>query len=78
MDFILAFYVVHEVPEKENLFEEFSAILKPGGKLFIVEPPFHVSKKALAETIRNAEANGFSEIERPWMPFNKAVVLKKE
>lgn len=77
VDFILAFYVIHEVPEKEKLFAEFFTILKPGGKLFIVEPPFHVSKKALVETINKAETAGFTEVERPRIPFNKAVVLKK-
>ena len=78
IDFILAFYVIHEVPDKERLFTEFAAILNPGGKLFIVEPPFHVSKKALAETIHKAEAAGFEEIERPRLYFNKTVVLKNK
>lgn len=77
VDFILAFYVVHEVPEKEKLFTEFAAMLKPSGQVLIVEPPFHVSNKAFEETIKKANAAGFTEVERPKVMFNKAVILKK-
>ena len=46
MDFILAFWMVHEVPDHVRLFEELKSILKPGGKLYIIEPKFHVNRKA--------------------------------
>jgi hypothetical protein len=42
-----------------------------------VEPPLHVSKKAFAETIKKATTAGFTEVKRPKLLFNKAVVLKK-
>ncbi|MBT8379409.1 MAG: class I SAM-dependent methyltransferase [Ignavibacteria bacterium] len=77
VDLVLAFYVVHEIPDQQNLFNELETILKPNGKLLIVEPPFHVSKKAFAETIKKANTAGFTEVERPKVLFNKAVVLKK-
>jgi len=78
VDFVLAFYIVHEVVNKEGLFAEIETILKPSGQVLIVEPPFHVSKKAFAETIGKAKAAGFTEVKRPTVLFNKAVVLKKE
>ncbi|MBT8386627.1 MAG: class I SAM-dependent methyltransferase [Ignavibacteria bacterium] len=78
VDFVLAFYVVHEIPDQEKLFTEFISILKPSGRLLIVEPPFHVSKKAFEETIRKAKAAGFTEVKRPKVLFNKAIVLKKK
>jgi len=77
VDFILAFYVVHEVPEKQKLFNELGTILKPNGQVLIVEPPFHVSNNAFEETIKKANAAGFTEVERPKVMFNKAVILKK-
>jgi len=46
VDFVLAFYMVHEVPNQEKLFKELNSILKPKGQLFIIELKFHVSKKA--------------------------------
>lgn len=45
VDFILAFYVMHEIPNQAALFEELSTIIKPNGKMLIVEPKFHVTKK---------------------------------
>ena len=77
IDFVLAFYIVHEVINKDKLFTEIETILKPYGQLLIVEPPFHVSKTAFEETIRKANAAGFTEVERPKVLFNKTVVLKK-
>ena len=77
VDFVLAFYIVHEVVNKDKLFTEIETILKPNGQLLIVEPPFHVSKKAFEVTIDKAKAAGFTEVNRPKVLFNKAVLLKK-
>ncbi len=76
VDFVLAFYVLHEVPDQQRLFNELNLLAKPNGKLLIVEPPFHVSKKGFSDTIKKATAAGFTEVERPKVLFNKAVVLK--
>jgi ubiquinone/menaquinone biosynthesis C-methylase UbiE len=76
VDFVLAFYVVHEISDQQKLFAELATILKPAGELFLVEPPFHVSKKAFAETIKKAIAAGFTEVKRPKVTFNKTVFLK--
>ena len=77
VDFVLAFYIVHEVVNKDKLFAELETILKPSGQLLIVEPLFHVSKCAFEETIGKAKAAGLTEVKRPKVMFNKAVVLKK-
>jgi len=78
VDFVLAFYIVHEVVNKEGLFTEIETLLKPNGRVLIVEPPFHVSKRAFEETIGKAKAAGLTEVKRPQVLFNKAVVIKKE
>ena len=78
VDFVLTFYVMHEIPDQNNLFTEIKTILKPNGQILIVEPPFHVSKKAFEKTIQNAIAAGFAEVKRPKLLFNKAVVLRKK
>lgn len=45
VDFILAFYMIHEVPDKNKFFTTLKNILTERGKLLIVEPKlFHVSK----------------------------------
>jgi ubiquinone/menaquinone biosynthesis C-methylase UbiE len=77
-DFILAFYMVHEIPNQEELFNEISSILKANGQFFIVEPPFHVSKKTFEETIRKERYAGFKPVQRPKVLFSKTVILKKD
>ena len=76
VDFVLAFYMVHEVPDKERFFREIASILKPDGRLLLVEPPFHVSRKAFEATVETAQKAGFLLVERPKVFFGKAVVMK--
>jgi len=77
VDFVLAVYVLHEVPDQEKFFEEIKSILKPGGRVLIVEPSFHVSKRAFEETVRKAGAGGFAPVTRPEMFLSRAVILEK-
>ena len=77
VDFVLLFYVVHEIPNKEGLFDEIRSILKLSGQVLIVEPPFHVSKSAFEETIKKAREVGFIDTDGPNMLFHKTVILKK-
>lgn len=77
VDFIVAFYMIHEIPNQEEFFNEIGSVLKPNGQVFIVEPPFHVSKTAFEETVRKARDAGFTDGERPKVLLSKAVILKK-
>ena len=77
VDFVLMFYVVHEVPDQGKLFREIEGILKPGGQIFIVEPPFHVSKKDFENMIKIATNTGFAVVKRPKIWMNRAVLLAK-
>lgn len=77
VDFVLAFYVVHELPSQEKFFEEMETILKPNGQVFIVEPPFRVSKRAFEETIRKARDAGFIPTQKSKVLLSKSVILKK-
>lgn len=78
VDFILACYVVHELPDQDRFFKEMYAIANPGGQVLIVEPPFHVSKKAFGKTIQKSEDAGFRLIARPKMFFSQAMMLQKD
>jgi len=76
-DFVLAFYMVHEVPSQEKLFSEIKAMLKEKGRVLIVEPNFQVSKKEFAETIGSAEKSGFRVLAKPRILFSRSAVLEK-
>jgi len=77
VDFVLAFYMLHEVPLQEALFDELGSILKPTGQMLIVEPPFHVSKSAFGMTIKRSESAGFELVETPKVFFSRTAVLQK-
>jgi len=78
VDFVLAFYMIHEVPNHEDLFGELKSILKPTGQLFIVEPLMHVSKKSFEEMIGKITDIGFEIIDKPKVFFSRAVLLTKK
>lgn len=76
VDFILAFYMVHEVPDQDNFFKELKSLLSENGSIFIVEPKlFHVSKKDFEIMLKKAESAGLKPVEYPHQAFSWAVVL---
>jgi len=75
VDFVLAFYMIHEVPDQDRLFNELKSILKPNGKIYIIEPRFHVTKKAFEEMMHKVRSIGFEIIDQPKVFFSRAVLL---
>ena len=57
-DFVLAFWMVHEAPDKKRFLGQIAALLKPKGKFLLVEPYLHVGKKAFDLTLEEANATG--------------------
>ena len=76
VDFVLMFYMVHEVPSKENLFNEVLPLINKNGLIMIVEPGV-LSKKEFNGTINYIKQNGFEEFNKLKIPFSKGMVLKK-
>ena len=76
VDFILAFYVVHEVPDQKSLFESFKSALKKEGLILIVEPKFHVSQLAFDAMVEKLQKAGFKIVDTPRIRFSRAVLLK--
>jgi ubiquinone/menaquinone biosynthesis C-methylase UbiE len=77
VDFVLVFYMLHEVPDQARYLKEISSLLKPDGKVLLVEPPFHVSKREFAETVRKANAAGLELVESPKVFLGRTAVLRK-
>lgn len=73
--FVNAFYMVHEVPDARALFKEIFDHLAPGGRLFVAEPVFHVTKKRFNAMRVAASEAGFVMVDRPRVRFSRAVVL---
>ncbi|NWF88493.1 MAG: class I SAM-dependent methyltransferase [Ignavibacteriaceae bacterium] len=78
VDFILAFWMVHEVPDKNSFFKELYIVLKETGQFLVVEPKhFHVSKKEFELTLKTAKENGFKIMQGPKLLLSQTALLKK-
>ncbi len=77
VDFVNAFYMVHEVPDSNKLINEIYSILTEGGIFFLTEPKVHVSEKEFNNTIKLALNAGFKLIESPAVFISRTAVLVK-
>ncbi|PIE89520.1 MAG: SAM-dependent methyltransferase [Acidobacteria bacterium] len=76
-DFILLFYVVHEILDQSAFFSELFSLLKRNGSALIVEPPFHVSKSTFQQNLQFAKEAGFFVSDGPKMLFHQTAIIKK-
>jgi ubiquinone/menaquinone biosynthesis C-methylase UbiE len=77
VDFVNAFYMVHEVPDSSRLIKEIYKILKSGGIFFLSEPKIHVSKNKFCKTVKLVEDSGFKLIEQPRIYMSRTAVFRK-
>jgi ubiquinone/menaquinone biosynthesis C-methylase UbiE len=77
VDFALAFYSAHEVPDLRRLLTELHGCLRTGGRLLVVEPVGHVSAAAFEEMVSMAEAMGLALDARPRICLSRAAALVK-
>lgn len=75
VDFVLAFYVVHEIPDQNRFYLEVASLLAEGGSVLVVEPPFHVTKKKFAASLQLARKAGLDPGPGPRVPFCKTALL---
>ena len=78
VDFVLAFWMVHEVQNQKQFLEELTSILKPNGLMLIIEPKIHVPKKAFGTMVDMLKERGFTIVETPKVFFSRAIVLTKK
>jgi 2-polyprenyl-3-methyl-5-hydroxy-6-metoxy-1,4-benzoquinol methylase len=75
VDFILAFWMVHEVPDQFAFFKEIKSLLKPSGKFLLSEPILHVNRAMFEETIKKAESMDFVLKERPKISLSRSALF---
>ena len=76
-DFVLAFAMVHELPDAHHFFKESFAALKPGGRLLFSEPSDHIDKSEFAKSLDYAKKAGFSVESMPNIRSNQTALLRK-
>jgi ubiquinone/menaquinone biosynthesis C-methylase UbiE len=78
VDFALAFFMLHEVPDSGAFLTEIYSLMKTDGLFFLVEPKIHVRKRKFEQVVREAEYVGFTMLKRPAVRFGRAVLLTKK
>ncbi len=76
VDFILAFWMVHEVLDQQSFFNQLRSNLVPAGKVLIAEPRFHVSADELDRTIEIAESCGLRCVGKPDIRFSRSALFE--
>jgi ubiquinone/menaquinone biosynthesis C-methylase UbiE len=74
-DFILAFWMAHEVPDQQRFLSEIHNLMKPEGLFLLVEPVIHVSKKNFARAIETAKELGFVIKESPEIRMSQSALF---
>ncbi len=77
-DFILAFWMVHEVPDQSTFFREIRDLLKPNGLLLLVEPIVHVRGKRFLSTLQSTIEAGLVVKESPKIRLSRSALLGLE
>ncbi|MFA5375558.1 MAG: class I SAM-dependent methyltransferase [Dehalococcoidia bacterium] len=76
-DFVLTFWMVHEVTDAKLMFGQIHAIVKDGGRWMLAEPKLHLSLERFEKILSEAVASGFSVVARPAVTMSYAAVLDK-
>jgi len=75
VDFILVFYMLHEVPNQKTFLEELKGLLNKDGKILISEPKFHVKKEDFEKSVKLIKDSGFEIIEEPNIFISRSVLI---
>jgi ubiquinone/menaquinone biosynthesis C-methylase UbiE len=77
VDFILAFAVVHEMPDAAVFFAEAAATMKPGARMLVAEPSGQVSGAQFDTELEMAQRAGLEVETRPPIRRTRTVLLRK-
>ncbi|HUN65121.1 MAG TPA: class I SAM-dependent methyltransferase [Bacteroidota bacterium] len=77
VDFVLAFYMVHEVPDRPRFFSQIHDVLADRGEFLLVEPAlFHVSRSEFESVLLTAGRCGFGASPGPKVRFSRSALLR--
>lgn len=78
VDFVLAFWMVHEVPDQKRFLGEIYSLLKPKGLFLLVEPKHHVPQEYFFQTLETAKKAGFLIKENPKIKMSYSALLMSD
>jgi ubiquinone/menaquinone biosynthesis C-methylase UbiE len=74
-DFILAFWMVHEVANQLVFFKEIKSLLNSPGRFLLSEPILHVSRAMYEKTVETAGSVGLVLKERPKISLSRSALF---
>lgn len=77
VDFILTFWMLHEVKNREGLLKGIFDLLKDGGTYLLVEPKVHVPGSVFEEEVRLCTGAGFTLEGGPGVSLSRAALFRK-
>jgi ubiquinone/menaquinone biosynthesis C-methylase UbiE len=77
VDFVLAFWMVHEAPNPAALFAEVQEALNPDGRLLLVEPKLHVRRRDFEKEVGAALEANLTLLARPSVRLSYAALFTK-
>ena len=77
VDFLLAFWMAHEVENAEQFFAQAFSALKSRGTMLVAEPKMHVNRRRFREIVQAARDAGFRDSEAPTVRLSRAVLLER-
>jgi 2-polyprenyl-3-methyl-5-hydroxy-6-metoxy-1,4-benzoquinol methylase len=75
--FVLAFAMVHEMPDAASFFREAAETMKPGARMLLVEPSGHVSDEEFEAELQMARRAGLEVETWPTIRRSRTTVLRK-
>ncbi len=76
-DFILSFWMVHEVKDRPGFLRELRGLMNPQARFLVAEPRLHVSAKDVQRTVDLAEEAGLTVIDHPKIGMSRTVLFKR-
>ena len=76
VDFALAFYMVHEVPDRKRFLIQVADLLKPTAHFMVIEPAHHVTASQFDQIVNEANSVGLQLIKPIRLAFSRGMLLR--
>ena len=77
MDFAVAFWMSHEIPDALGFLRQVSSCLKPNARFLVAEPVVHVSARAFGKMLAAAGDAGLKLEEEPGIRWSRTAVFSR-
>jgi ubiquinone/menaquinone biosynthesis C-methylase UbiE len=77
VNFILSFWMVHEVNDQKDFFSQLTSNLNSGGRILIAEPKIHVTDGDFHQTLEIAQSVGLQICGQPAIRLSHAALFSK-